>query len=298
MGTSEFGIVLNYLFFYGSYLVFPFILLLLFLFLKKWQRWLMVFLFLISLLFVYSRFIETQLIEVNEVDLELGNSGENLKIALIADLHLGVYKQSSFLERVVDKINQEDVDIVMIAGDFTYDPDLETLDEIFEPLEKINAPVYAVTGNHDDEYPGYVIVEQVTDAVSSHDVRVIDDRLLSFDNLKLIGLSDLWGGEPEYGLLASVEEEDNVIVIAHNPDTIYEIKNPEKIDLMLSGHTHGGQIRLPFIYKSVIPTENEFDKGLYEINDAAVFVTSGLGEVGLPMRLFVPPEIVVIDLEF
>ena len=83
--------------------------------------------------------------------------------------------------------------------------------------------------------------------------------------------------------------------MAHNPDTALEYENSIP-DITICGHTHGGQIRIPFLYKQTIPCEGNFDQGLYETKYGKVFVTAGLGEVGLPMRLGIPPTIEILEL--
>ncbi|MFH1514360.1 MAG: phosphohydrolase, partial [bacterium] len=92
--------------------------------------------------------------------------------------------------------------------------------------------------------------------------------------------------------------KENTIVLAHNPDTVYEFPEGVNVDLVLSGHTHGGQIRIPFLYKTQIPTIHPFDKGLYNVNDIPVYVTSGIGMIGLPFRFLIPPQIEILELTF
>gem|GEM_PF-2118472 len=128
---------------------FPFLALVLFLIFKKRKQFsqnilhttiLFFFLFL-SLLFIYSRFIERNLILTKTTKIETGFSA---KIVVISDIHLGPYKNHKFLERIVNKINKiEDADAVLIAGDLTYYPE-EDLETLFSPLKDINIPVYAV----------------------------------------------------------------------------------------------------------------------------------------------------------
>ncbi len=85
------------------------------------------------------------------------------------------------------------------------------------------------------------------------------------------------------------------MVFTHNPDTTLSYRK-NIADLTIAGHTHGGQIRLPLIYKFAIPCKGDFDQGLYQSTTGKTFVTSGLGEVGLPMRLGIPPVIDILEL--
>jgi predicted MPP superfamily phosphohydrolase len=131
-------------------------------------------------------------------------------------------------------------------------------------------------------------------------VHIIDDEKVNIHindiDLNIVGLKDIWDSPVDNSLLSDFSKEDNVIVIAHNPDTSYEIENDEVVDLVISGHTHGGQVRLPFVYKYAIPTYYDFDKGLYEVGDMNVYITSGTGMVGLPLRFLIPPEVVILEI--
>lgn len=292
-------LVLKIIIFYGSFLVFPFLGFLIWLFRKKYNYYLLAALFFLSLIFIYARFIETNLLLIKNEHLDLG--GENhLRIALFADQHIGLYTPKSMMKRIVDEINQLDVDLVFIAGDLIYEPSRKEFPTLFESLAEIKVPVYAVTGNHDSQHPGTFKSVEVREAVEKYGVKAIDNKLIEIEmnreKIKIIGLSDIWERQTEFSLLNQVKAEDKVIVLVHNPDAAYEFPN-SNADLILAGHTHGGQIRLPWIYKYVIPTEHDFDSGWYEVGGMKVYVTSGVGTVGLPMRFLVPPEIVVIDVK-
>jgi len=120
--------------FYTSYLVFPFLTACAYFLLKSkllFVRFFSLILILISLVFIYSRFIETRVISVQKHTFE---NDIKAKFALISDTHLGIYKGSNFLQKTVDKINAEgDLDFVLIAGDLTYEPNKNRLTEIFAP---------------------------------------------------------------------------------------------------------------------------------------------------------------------
>ena len=95
-------------------------------------------------------------------------------------------------------------------------------------------------------------------------------------------------------MLNKINKEKLSIVLTHNPDSIYEFPKTD-VDLVIAGHTHGGQIRLPFIYKYAIPCKYDFDKGFYYLRNMNIFVSPGLGMVGLPFRFLMPPEIDVLN---
>ncbi len=294
--TSLFLVKLIY---WGSFLIFLFILVLISLWKKsnkKWQKAIIAFFFILSGFFIWARFIETQIIISKETKINIGFEG---KIVLIADTHLGTYKNSAFLDQVVSKINKIDPDMVLIAGDFVYFPENETkqaLKELFAPLKKINAPVFAVLGNHDGVDNNFGTAnEELKEALPELKVVLIENEYINFENFTLLGLGSNWRNEDKIELLDQFTEEDNLVVLAHNPDTTLKYIN-KKADLTLTGHTHGGQIRIPLLYKKAIPTNGDFDKGLTQEENTTLFITSGLGETGLPMRLFNPPIIDVLIL--
>jgi len=254
----------------------------------------MVFLFLINFLLIYARFIEPNIILEKNTDIE---TGFKAKIVLISDLHIGAYNSTRFLERIVEKVNSiEDVDFVVIAGDITYYP-IGDLDTLLSPLKKLQRPTYAVLGNHDSQAPGPDIEEELKEALEKNNVIFLKNEDIYIEDLDIhiLGFGDLLAKEVNIKKLKDFKDEDNLVVIAHTPDTVYSYKYIEP-DLTLSGHTHGGQIRIPFIYKYFIPTKYGFDEGYYETEKGKVYVSSGLGMTGLPFRLGIPPVIDVIEL--
>jgi len=273
--------------YYGSWLVFP----LLYWFIKK--HWLIM--MLLSLLFIYARFIEPQLLFVNHYKIE---TGFKAKYALIADLHLGMYNDESILERVVEKINNEEIDAVLIAGDFTYEPQFHDMKKLFYALKEINVSVYAVLGNHDCQQPGPDIRDELEEVLTSYGVEVITNKVVEHNGITIVGLGSLWASDDDIALLNKYSKEDNIVVLTHNPDTTLDYMPEHHPDLTLAGHTHGGQVRIPYLYKKIIPVRGDvlWDQGLYSFEDEKVFVTSGIGEIGLPLRFLIPPAIDILEL--
>ncbi len=244
-------------------------------------------------LFIYARFIERNIIIEQETKI---NVGFNSKLIVISDIHLGIYKNANFLKRVIKRINSiKDVDAVLIAGDFIYYPEND-LEELFYPLKDIKIPVYAVLGNHDSERPGPPIQKELQKVLEKNNVIFLHNSSAFIkEDIAILGLGDKWADQDQISKINDFKESDNLIVLTHNPDTALEYKN-NIADLTISGHTHGGQIRIPFLYETMIPCIGDFDQGLYNVNQNKVFVTTGIGEVGLPMRLGVPPVIDVLEL--
>ena len=294
--------------FYSSYLAIPFfIFLILFIFKKRKNLYknkalflIIILIFLGTSLFIYARFIERNIILTKTTKIETGFSA---KLIVIADLHLGVYKNINFLKRVVKKINKiKNIDAVLIPGDFTYYSP-ENLETLFSPLKNIKFPVYAILGNHDSEQPGPPIQAELRKALENNGVIFLhnsDSEIKSTkcplgENIKILGLGDKDANQDDISKINEFKKSDNLIVITHNPDTALKYKNSIP-DLTISGHTHGGQIRIPFLYKQAIPCDGDFDQGLYKTKYGKIFVTAGLGETGLPMRLGIPPTIEILEL--
>ncbi len=277
--------------YWGSFLIIPFLVLIA-LYRKRMKKWLLVVLCIGSLFFVWARFIEPQMIIVRNHAITTGFTG---KVVLISDTHLGIYKNQRFLKRVVKVINEQNPDYVLIAGDFTYEPKPEDLITLFAPLSDINAPVYAVLGNHDTQHPGPNIRNELTSALKSHNVILLNNETVVLKDFTLLGLGDNWTKEDDITLLNSFTEADNVVVLTHNPDTTLNYTNNNNADVTLAGHTHCGQIRIPWLYKKVIPTEGSFDKGFSQELHTKLYITCGTGEDGLPMRLFNPPVVDVLE---
>lgn len=286
--------------YWTSFLIFPFILLLFLLCKKskrKWQKIILSIFLLASAVFVWARFIETQIILTKQTHIQMNFEK---KIVLISDIHLGVYKKTDFLKQVVTKINEIDPDMVLIAGDFIYFPEDESkegLKQLFEPLTNINAPIFAVLGNHDaKENKFHLVNEELKEALAELNVVLIENEAIDFGDFTLLGLGSHWRDEDNTELLDNYKTDDTVIVLAHNPDTTLKYTN-NNADLTLAGHTHAGQIRIPFLYKIAIPTEGDFDVGLSQEKNTLLYTSSGLGETGLPLRLFNPPTINVLVFE-
>ena len=272
---------------YGSYLSFPFLF-------WMWKRRNYFFIFL-AVLFIYARFVEPKIIVVNHYKIE---TGFKAKYALIADIHLGVYNDETILKRVVEKINKEEIDALLIAGDFTYEPKLEALEKLFKPLKDIKVPVYAVLGNHDKQRPGPKLDKELELVLSKFGVNVIENRAVRLKDVTLLGLGSNWAGEDEIELMDLYSHDENLVVLTHNPDTTLDYSLRHTADITLVGHTHGGQVRIPWLYHHVIPVKGEvpWNQGEYDYKNHKVFVTSGIGMIGLPLRLFIPPAIDIIEL--
>ena len=260
------------------------------------------------LVIFYGSFIESRVIFVRQEQISIAdNPQQNLKIALFSDTHVGTYKKAGFVSRIVRKINDLEPDVVLIPGDFVFHLAAEAT--LLQGLEHINAPAYAVLGNHDyylytyNVPPDYQLAAAVYNELTKAEIKVLQNEGELFsENIWIAGVDEIWTDRAHIGdSLRGRPINTPTILLSHNPDIITNVLPENTIDLILSGHTHGGQIRLPFLGPVPdLPTRlgKEIDKGLFQFDDTQMYITSGIGETGTRARLFNPPEIVMIDLVY
>ena len=220
------------------------------------------------------------------------------KVALIGDLHIGLFSgHERQLKIIVKKINAEQPDIVVVAGDWTYEPEHKLAEEL-AVLKDIQAPIYSVNGNHDEQYPGPPIQDLLAHALKVNNVIDIEGQMVEFDDFRLIGIGDLWAGKSDMRQLPLLPQDKPWVILSHNPDTVDMVPELPTHPLMLSGHTHGGQVELPWLTDYVLKKVSILGhkRGLYHHDHADVFVTVGTGMVGVPFRFRVPPTIDMIEL--
>lgn len=260
-----------------------------------------VFIFFVTGILIYARFIEPILIQVNCTSYQIYPEkalNQPVKIALLADLHIGLFSgHERQLKLIVKKVNEQNPDLVVVSGDWTYEPE-STLVEELAVLKEIKAPIYSVNGNHDEQYPGPPIQALLARALQENNVTDIEGKIVEFDNFRLIGVGDLWAGKTDMRFMPDLPQDKPWVILSHNPDTVDMVPELKYRALMLSGHTHGGQVELPWLTNYVMKKVSILGhkKGLYKHQNADVFVTVGTGMVGVPFRFRVPPTIDIIEL--
>ncbi|MBI4458161.1 metallophosphoesterase [Candidatus Uhrbacteria bacterium] len=250
------------------------------------------------LIVVYGSFVEPKILTVKTYPIALGATGTRLRIAVISDLHLGAYRHADWTAKIVKRINALRPDAVVLAGDFVA---TEAGTAGFAPLRDLETRfgAYAVLGNWDYRIGAI----EVRKAIESASVEVLTNESVPLNvdgkTVRLVGLDDLTFGMPDWpAALASVQPGDVVIAAAHNPDAVQRAEH-ENVDLVVSGHTHCGQVRLPFIGPvPKLPTDlgRRYDCGVFGFGPVKLFITPGVGETGARARLFNPPEISLLDL--
>ncbi|HEC1743224.1 TPA: metallophosphoesterase [Campylobacter coli] len=236
--------------------------------------------------------------EIQNVDIHLTKLDRDLKIAMLTDIHLGKNLHKDFLDKLIAEVNLQKPDMVVIVGDLvdTNPKELQSYISRLNDLKSTYGTFYAL-GNH--EY--YHGIEEVLDLLKKYtDMKILVNQNLDLGFINIAGLGDLAGLSK--GLyapdLARVKVDLNTskpsILLAHQPKTalLYDLSD---FDLVLSGHTHGGQI---FPFMLLVKLQQGFVHGLYDLSkNTKLFVSSGAGFWGPSLRVFAPNEIAILNLK-
>jgi len=263
---------------------------------------------------LYSGEIERHMLEVTRHEIALPGLPavfDGTRIAQITDIHLDGFTEPFFLRQSVDRVNQMQPDAVLLTGDYACDGigskelAVGAAWQCANILRGIHCQqVYAVLGNHDVA----VGEREVAEALRSNGINVLRNEYLPMERTGgrfwLAGLDDpVWGKpDPDRAIPASIRNQPNepIVLMCHAPDyadTLLRHPAGPAIRLMLCGHTHGGQVRLPFVGALALPElGKKYVEGWFRLGDLQLYVNRGLGTVGLPFRLNCPPEIAMITL--
>jgi predicted MPP superfamily phosphohydrolase len=259
-----------------------------------------------GLLAAYPVMIERFTVQVNLYRIalpRLPEAFENFRIVHLTDFHCGYKASQAFFAGVIDKVGQIRKDAVVCTGDYIEGGKLQKskkqIDTIYPLLNRLHAPcgVYSVFGNHDHR-PGFDRAEAWLSRIGQnmrHKVRAIEKK---GQRIWIGGAGDLIHDSPEIdALFRHIPEDECKILLEHNPDTA-DIEFKTRIDLMICGHTHGGQVRIPFIGAPVLPVRNKkYDCGIIRTDRLQLFISRGIGSTILPLRLNCFPEIAVLELK-
>jgi predicted MPP superfamily phosphohydrolase len=226
---------------------------------------------------------------------------DGLRVAFVSDIHLGSFVSRDRVRATVDRVNALHPDLIVLGGDYIYRKqsaaDLQT---VFDELARLRAPlgVYGVLGNHDHA----VLEANVKPVMTAAGIRELyDDGVwLQRDGarLRLSGLSGLTQDQPTVArALDGATQKDFVLLVDHSPD-VAEALVGSPVDLLLSGHTHGGQVTLLGLWAPFVPSRygQKYRAGLVTAGPVPVFVSTGVGTIVAPLRFFARPEVVLLTL--
>ena len=255
-----------------------------------------------------------QLVSIEVPLPRLAESWDGFRIAQLSDLHYDDYFSVVPLRKAIDIIQPLQPDLVVLTGDFVTSPwrkmhgpsarraakvQAQAIEPCVQWLARLRAPsgILAVLGNHDlNTDPAHI-----TAVLQSSNIAVLTNRSIPLDRdgkrLWLAGVDDILEGNPRLDLaLQGIPSAEPVVLLAHEPDWA-DFVAAHPVDLQLSGHSHGGQIRLPIIGAPYLPLlGRKYPWGLRQLGSLALYTNSGVGTIRIAMRLNCPPEVTLITL--
>ncbi|HTP00301.1 MAG TPA: metallophosphoesterase [Anaerolineales bacterium] len=230
---------------------------------------------------------------------DLHPSLDGFKIVQMTDFHLYPYTQPELIQQAVELCNERHPDLAVLTGDYVW-LRAEAIDELAQILSGIQAKhgMFAVVGNHDI----WAGVETILSGLRRHGIPVlINEGVLIAEgggSLYLAGLDDGQSGNADLGkALQNAPDGVPVILLLHEPDLADQTSLDRRIILQLSGHTHGGQVRVARLGPMILPyLGRKYDLGLYRINEMWLYTSGGIGTISVPFRYHCPPEVSEITL--
>lgn len=240
----------------------------------------------------------------------LPESWDGFRIAQLSDFHYDPYFSAVPIRKAVEVVNRLQPDLIVLTGDFVTQPMLHGFERnneqpvlAIEPCAKLlsklksRGGVFAILGNHDVSCGA----DAIADTLQTKNITVLRNHALPLENggkrMWLGGVDDVLEGTPDLDkTLRGVPREEPVILLSHEPDFADSVQK-YPVDLQLSGHSHGGQIRLPLLGPPYLPPlGRKYPLGLYKLGPLTVYTNVGLGTIRIPARWNCPPEITVFTL--
>lgn len=254
--------------------------------------------------YVYAKKIEPNWIEVVPVELaipHLDQAFDEFKIVQISDIHATELMPAERLAKIIKLVNQQQPDAIAITGDFITKRGNFYAERLALKLNQLQSKsgIVAILGNHDHWQKEIARLKQV---IADSNITLLDNQVYLVERgskqLAFAGLDDPYWGEPNLPqIIAQLPDNVPAILLVHEPDYIETSAATHKFALQLSGHSHGGQIKIPFFRPLILPYGGQkYFAGLDQVEDTITYTNRGLGMTGLPLRFASRPEITVFTL--
>lgn len=254
---------------------------------------------LIIFLLVGYIFIEPYWVETKEITIESDQIPPNFdgkKIVFLCDIHAGPYYSKERVDNLVGQVNALNPDLVLLGGDYVSGENTY-INSTIDSLSNLHAPlgVYAVLGNTDPQYFSWQALKNSTTII---DIGNLGDWVgTSEGRIRIGGLGAENDRQSPEVAIGNAQASDFVILLKHEPDYFTEV-DKSRVDLVLSGHTHGGQVTFFGIWAPILPSNGKkYVSGVFKEDNSTLIVSNGIGTTGIPMRFFARPQIIVINLK-
>jgi predicted MPP superfamily phosphohydrolase len=250
----------------------------------------------------YPILIERNIVQINRYKIpidDLPRSFHGFTLAHLTDLHLGFLVSQPFVEEIIQRTNSLNTDVIVCTGDYVHHMNsIEEIEKVWPILSKLKARygVYSVLGNHDhwaDPDRSLYWLERSGQNIRHRCKPIYKDS----ERILIGGAGDYWEDQLEIDKVFSCSDQDECrILLSHNPDSVDTVfKTP--LSLTISGHTHGGQVVIPFFGAPFLSVQNKnYSSGLIATPKTQLFISRGIGWSILPIRFNCYPEIAVLEL--
>ena len=270
---------------------------------RRNKKRIMVYLAIIFIVFTASKtYIDTNIFRINKVQLDTDKIplGTEISIMQISDVHNKVFGNQN--EKLIEAVKRNNADIIVLTGDLV-DRKTSNYSNVFflvEKLKEINRNIYFVTGNHEWENK---YTEEILDGLSKRGITILNNKntqiTIGTTTINLVGIDNQSTNHENINLaFDGVSREFYTVLLSHSPTVVEEYQDIQ-VNLILSGHTHGGQVRVPLIGALIAPDQGffpELDKGIFEISSKRyLYIDSGLGTSVVPIRFWNQSQISLVN---